>query len=151
MQHGVIVTKTRCPNSSEEQELMSRVSYVYTIRSIIFVMICTRPENMLLKCLCMKDLGDTTYILVVKMYRDRSKRLIGLSQSTYLDKILKKFKMQDSKKGLVPMQHGLTLRKTWRPNTNEELESISRVTYFYYSRVPYASEKKKYVDDLSSL
>ena len=34
----------------------------------------------------MKDLDETTYILGIKIYRDRSRRLIGLSQSTYLDK-----------------------------------------------------------------
>ena len=36
-----------------------------------------------------KDLGEAAYILGIKIYRDRSRRLIGLSQSTYLDKILK--------------------------------------------------------------
>ena len=41
----------------------------------------------------MKDLGEATYVLGFKIYRDRSRRLIGLSQSTYLDNILKKFKM----------------------------------------------------------
>ena len=35
----------------------------------------------------MKVLGEVGYILGIKIYRDRSKRLIGLSQSTYLDKI----------------------------------------------------------------
>ena len=40
-----------------------------------------------------KDLGEAAYILSIKIYRDRSRRLIGLSQSTYLDKVLKKFKM----------------------------------------------------------
>ena len=39
----------------------------------------------------MKDLGEAAYILGIKIYRDRSRRLIGLSQSTYLDKVLKKF------------------------------------------------------------
>ena len=34
----------------------------------------------------MKDLGEVTYILGIKIYRDRSKKLIGLSQSTYIDK-----------------------------------------------------------------
>ena len=37
----------------------------------------------------MNDFGEATYILGIKIYRDRSRRLIGLSQSTYLDKILK--------------------------------------------------------------
>ena len=44
----------------------------------------------------MKDLGEAAYILGIKIYRDRSRRLIGLSQSTYLDKVLKKFKMDQS-------------------------------------------------------
>jgi len=34
-----------------------------------------------------KDLGEAAYILGIKIYRDRSRRLIGLSQSTYLDKV----------------------------------------------------------------
>ena len=41
----------------------------------------------------MKDLGEAAYTLGIKIYRDRSRLLIGLSQSTYLDKVLKKFKM----------------------------------------------------------
>ena len=51
------------------------------------------------KCFSMKDLGEVAYILGIKIYRDSSRRLIGLSQSTYLDKILKRFKMDQSKKG----------------------------------------------------
>ena len=54
----------------------------------------------------MKDLGEAAYILGVKIYRDRSRRLIGLSQSTYLDKILKKFNMDQSKKGFLPVLQG---------------------------------------------
>ena len=30
----------------------------------------------------MKDLGEAAYILGIRIYRDRSKRLIGLSQDT---------------------------------------------------------------------
>ena len=57
----------------------------------------------------MKDLGEATYILGIKIYRDRSRRLIGLSQRTYLDKVLKKFKMDESKKGFLPVLQGVKL------------------------------------------
>nr|GEY27150.1 retrotransposon protein, putative, Ty1-copia subclass [Tanacetum cinerariifolium] len=36
------------------------------------------------KCFAMKDLGEAAYILRIKIYRDRSKRLIGLCQSEKL-------------------------------------------------------------------
>ena len=50
----------------------------------------------------MKDLSEAAYILGIKIYRDRSRHLIGLSQSTYLDMILKVFKMDQSKKEFLP-------------------------------------------------
>ena len=51
----------------------------------------------------MKDLGEAAYILGIKIYRDRSRRLIRLSMSTYLDKILKELKMDQSKKEFFPV------------------------------------------------
>ena len=51
------------------------------------------------RCFQMKDLGEMAFILGIKIYRDRSRRLIGLSQSAYLDKILKKFNMESVKRG----------------------------------------------------
>ena len=59
----------------------------------------------------MKDLGEAAYVLGIKIYRDRSRRLLALCQSTYLDKILKKFNMALAKKGLVPVVKGKTLSK----------------------------------------
>ena len=49
-----------------------------------------------------KDLGEATYILGIKIYKDISRRLIRLSMSTYPDKILKEFKMDQSKKEFLP-------------------------------------------------
>ena len=40
-----------------------------------------------------KGLGEAAYTLGIKIYRDRSKCLIRLLMNTYLDKILKEFKM----------------------------------------------------------
>jgi Reverse transcriptase (RNA-dependent DNA polymerase) len=50
-------------------------------------------ESSLKKIFSMKDLGDAAYVLGIRIYRDRSRRLIGLSQELYLDKVLKRFNM----------------------------------------------------------
>nr|GFB49311.1 hypothetical protein [Tanacetum cinerariifolium] len=44
--------------------------------------------------------SNATYILGIKIYRDRSKRLIGLCQSAYIEKILKRYCMKNSKRGI---------------------------------------------------
>ena len=77
----------------------------------------------------MKDLGEASYILGIKIYRDRSKRLIGLSQSAYIDKVLKRFNMQNSKKGYLPMQveHGLSSKLC--ASTPDEVARMKKVPY----------------------
>ncbi|KAJ9566931.1 hypothetical protein OSB04_002897 [Centaurea solstitialis] len=75
----------------------------------------------------MKDLGEAAYILGVKIYKNRSKRLIGLSQSTYIDKILKKFRMDESKKGFIPIQHGIVLSKTQCPVSSQDQDKMKSV------------------------
>ena len=37
----------------------------------------------------MKDMGEANYVLGVKIFKDRSKKLLGLSQETYIKMILK--------------------------------------------------------------
>ena len=49
-----------------------------------------------------KNLSEATYILGINIYKDRSRRLIRLPMSTYLDKILKEFKMDQSKSEFLP-------------------------------------------------
>ncbi|KAK8670168.1 hypothetical protein V6N13_104928 [Hibiscus sabdariffa] len=80
-------------------------------------------------CFSMKDLGEAAYILGVKYYRDRSRRLLGLSQCTYIDKVLKRFNMETSKKGFLPMTHGISLSKEMCPSTSHERERMSQIPY----------------------
>ena len=65
----------------------------------------------------MKDLREAAYILGIKIYRDRSRRLLGLSQSMYIDKVLKRFSMEESKKGFLAVSHGVYLSKDMSPKT----------------------------------
>ncbi|GJR85599.1 retrotransposon protein, putative, ty1-copia subclass [Tanacetum coccineum] len=56
--------------------------------------------------------GEAAFILGIKIYRDRTKRLIRLSQNAYMDKILKRYKTDNSKHGTIPMQERLDLNKS---------------------------------------
>lgn len=77
----------------------------------------------------MKDLGEAAHILGIKLMRDRKKRMIGLSQALYIDTILARFSMQDSKKGFLPFRHGITLSKDQCPKTPDEIENMKAVPY----------------------
>ncbi|GJX33868.1 retrotransposon protein, putative, ty1-copia subclass [Tanacetum coccineum] len=81
------------------------------------------------KCFAMKDLREATFILGIKIYIDRSKRLIGLSQSAYMDKILKRYMMDNSKCGHIPMQERLDLNKIHGASTPEEVKRMQNVSY----------------------
>ncbi|KAL0405675.1 UNVERIFIED_CONTAM: Retrovirus-related Pol polyprotein from transposon TNT 1-94 [Sesamum latifolium] len=76
-----------------------------------------------------KDMGDASYILGIKIYRDRSRRMLGLTQSSYIQKVLKRFKMEDSKRRVLPMRHGIKLSKKQSPKTDEELKRMSNIPY----------------------
>ena len=77
----------------------------------------------------MKDLGEASYVLGIQLIRDRKNRLLALSQASYIDKVLIRFAMQNSKKGNLPSRHGISLFKEQCPKTPQEEESISRVPY----------------------
>ncbi|GJQ94392.1 putative retrotransposon protein [Tanacetum coccineum] len=81
------------------------------------------------KCFAMKDLGEAAFILGIKIYRDRSKRLIGLCQNAYMDKILKRYKMDNSKRGHIPMQERLDLNKSQGAQTPKEVNRMKNVPY----------------------
>ncbi|GKD98031.1 retrotransposon protein, putative, ty1-copia subclass [Tanacetum coccineum] len=81
------------------------------------------------KCFAIKDLGEETFILGIKIYRDRSKRLIILGQNAYMDKFLKRYRMDNSKRGHIPMQERLDMNKTQGASTPEEVKRMQNVPY----------------------
>ncbi|KAL6318107.1 hypothetical protein AAG906_035252 [Vitis piasezkii] len=62
----------------------------------------SKVKNWLASQFQMKDLGEASYILGIQMTRDRKNRLLALSQAAYIDKVLVKFAMENSKKGNLP-------------------------------------------------
>ena len=55
--------------------------------------------------------------------------MLGLSQDGYIDKVLERFSMQNSKKGLLPFRHGISLSDDQRPKAQEEEHMMRQVPY----------------------
>nr|GEV32147.1 putative retrotransposon protein [Tanacetum cinerariifolium] len=81
------------------------------------------------KCFAIKDLCEAAYILGINIYRDRSKRLIGLCQSAYIEKILKRYCMENSKHESIHMQEKLKLSKSQGASTPAELKRMQHIPY----------------------
>ncbi|GJR53654.1 transposable element [Tanacetum coccineum] len=79
----------------------------------------------------MKDLGAAKKILGMEIIRDRRERRLYLSQKKYIEKVLQRFRMNNSKPVSVPLAAHFKLSSALSPDTEEEVE--------YMSRVPYAS------------
>ena len=45
----------------------------------------------------MKDIGEATYILGVKIFKDRSRKLLALSLKSYIKKFFERFNMAKCK------------------------------------------------------
>ena len=56
-------------------------------------------------------------------------RFLEIESNAYIDKILVKYAMQDSKKGSWPFRHGITLSKDQSPKTPEEENHMKSVPY----------------------
>ena len=77
----------------------------------------------------MKDLGEANYILGIKLLRDRKNKELALSQALYIDKILARFSMENSKKGTLPFRHGVHISKEQSPKTLEQKERMSNIPF----------------------
>ena len=55
--------------------------------------------------------------------------MLGLTQASYIDEILARYSMQDSKKGFVPFRVGSSLLANQCPKTPAEIERMRGISY----------------------
>lgn len=77
----------------------------------------------------MKDMGEADYVLGVKIYRDRSRKLLALSQESYIRTILERFKMLDRNPIETPIAKGESLNLDMCPKTPNEKREMEKVPY----------------------
>ncbi|KAL0546022.1 hypothetical protein IC582_015926 [Cucumis melo] len=77
----------------------------------------------------MKDLENAQYVLGIEIVRNRKNKTLAMSQTSYIDKMLLRYKMQNSKKGLLPYIYGIHLSKEQCPKTPQEVQDMSNIPY----------------------
>ena len=55
--------------------------------------------------------------------------MLALSQALYIDKILARFNMENSKRATLPFRHGIHLSKRQLPKTPKQKERMSRIPF----------------------
>ncbi|WKA01867.1 hypothetical protein VitviT2T_020119 [Vitis vinifera] len=77
----------------------------------------------------MKDLGEASYVLGIKILRDRDNGVLKLSQRTYIEKILKRFNMHNCSSTRAPIVKGDNFSKAQRPQNDDEREEMKTIPY----------------------
>ncbi|KAA3454235.1 gag/pol protein [Gossypium australe] len=77
----------------------------------------------------MKDLGETNFILGIRILRNRNNKVILLSEASYIYKILERYAMTSLKKGNQPSILGFHLFLEDYPKTAEERENMRKVSF----------------------
>ncbi|KAA0063746.1 gag/pol protein [Cucumis melo var. makuwa] len=77
----------------------------------------------------MKDLGNAQYVLGIQIVQNQKNKTQVMSQTSYIDKMLSRYKMQNSKKDMLPYRYGIHLSKEQCPKTPQEVEDMSNILY----------------------
>ena len=77
----------------------------------------------------MKDLGNANHILRMRIVRDVEKWLLYLSLSEYIDKVIKRFNMEEGKTLSIPLASYLKLCLNDCPKSDVEKVEMAKVSY----------------------
>jgi len=68
----------------------------------------------------MKDMGEASYVIGIKIFLNRSQGLLGLSHKAYINKVLERFRMEKCSSSPVPIQKGDKFSLTQCPRNDLE-------------------------------
>ena len=77
----------------------------------------------------MKDLGEASFVLGIKIHRDRSRGILGLSQRSYIDKVLARYNMEKCKPGDTPISKGDKFSLAQCPKNHLEIAEMQKIPY----------------------
>jgi len=77
----------------------------------------------------MKDIGEASYVIGIKIFHDISQGLLGLSQKSYINKVLERFKMDKCSAGIIPIQKGDKFSQMQCPKNDLERKAMESIPY----------------------
>ena len=77
----------------------------------------------------MKDLRDASFVLGIKIHRDRSQGILGLSQKSYIEKVLERFGMSKCAPGDTPIAKGDKFSLIQCPKNEFEVKEMKKIPY----------------------
>ena len=77
----------------------------------------------------MKDIGEASYVIGIKIFRDRHKGILGLSQETYINRVLERFRMKDCSPSVAPIVKGDRFNLNQCPKNDFKKEQVKNIPY----------------------
>ncbi|CAJ2668438.1 unnamed protein product [Trifolium pratense] len=77
----------------------------------------------------MKDMGEASYVIGIKIHRDRNRGILGLSQEAYINKVLERFNMKNCSPSVAPNVKGDRFELSQCPQNDFEREHMKNIPY----------------------
>ena len=77
----------------------------------------------------MKDLGEARKILGINIHRDKGSKKLWLLQTDYIEKVLKRFKMDNAKAASTPLSQSFKLSKEQAPKSMQDAKQMESIPY----------------------
>jgi hypothetical protein len=77
----------------------------------------------------MKDIGEASYVLGIEIHRDRQKGVLGLSQKSYIENVLKRYNMHKCNASPSPIVKGDKFGEYQCPKNQYEKNKMKSVPY----------------------
>ena len=142
-----IITQNGFKDNTVDRCIYLRVSgssYIFLVLYVDDILLASNDSDLLIKTkhmlsthFDMKDLGETSYVLGIKILRDRANGVLKLSQRTYIEKILKRLNMHNCSSTKAPIVKGDKFSKAQCPQNDDDREKNENHSLFIFGWQPY--------------
>ena len=77
----------------------------------------------------MKDMSDVSYVIGIKIFKERHNGILGLSLETYINRVLERFRLKDCSPSVAPIVKGNRFNLNQCPKNDFENEQMKNIPY----------------------